>query len=423
MSDERYPYFFTWSAQRGARPVHITGGQGAQFTTADGATWLDLGSLSYQANLGHGERRVIEAIQRQAGELCLTMPSAQFPAKQALAERLLALAPPGFDRVFFTLGGAEANENAIKMARLFTGRHKLVSRYRSYHGASMGALTLSGDWRRVPLEPGLAGVVHAMDCYCDRCPFGQVVDSCRRECARHIDELLALEGGVAAVILEPVPGANGVLVPPPEYWPMVRQACDRHGALLIADEVLTGFGRTGRCFAIEHHGVVPDMITLAKGVTGGYAPLGAVLVHQRVSAHFDEQVLACGLTAYAHPLGCAAALAALDVYRDDQLFARADALAPAFLGQLRALRDALPGVVTAVRGLGLLAALELALAPAGLQRLAAELAARHISTHLYPRTSTLVLAPPLCIDEAALAGGIAAVGEALRAASRATGEN
>jgi adenosylmethionine-8-amino-7-oxononanoate aminotransferase len=165
------------------------------------------------------------------------------------------------------------------------------------------------------------------------------------------------------------------------------------------------------------------MITLAKGVTGGYAPLGAVLVHQRVSAHFDEQVLACGLTAYAHPLGCAAALAALDVYRDDQLFARADALAPAFLGQLRALRDALPGVVTAVRGLGLLAALELALAPAGLQRLAAELAARHISTHLYPRTSTLVLAPPLCIDEAALAGGIAAVGEALRAASRATGEN
>lgn len=415
-----YPFFFTWTDQRSAEPVHLTGGEGAYFDTADGDRWLDLGSFSYQANLGHGHPRMVEAIQRQAASLCVTMPNAVFPAKVELAERLLALAPEGFSRVFFTLGGAEAVENAIKIARMVTGRHKLVSRYRSYHGASMGALTLSGDWRRPLVEPGLPGVVHAMDCYCDRCPFGKTVDTCERECARHIGDILQLEGprSVAAVILEPVVGANGVLVPPPEYWPMVREACDRHGTLLVADEVLTGFGRTGPCFAFEHFDVVPDLICVAKGITGGYAPLGAVLVHERVAGYFDDHVLACGLTSYAHPLGCAAGVEALRIYEDERLFERASALGPVLMDEMRRITESAPiaPACQALRGLGLLAAMELALPPGAWKALGAELRARKLFVHLYPGRGTIILAPPLCIEESLLREGVRQLGEALTGA-------
>jgi hypothetical protein len=246
--------------------------------------------------------------------------------------------------VFFTLSGAEANENAIKIARMVTGRLKMVSRYRSYHGASLGALTLTGDWRRVPLEPGIPGVVHVPDCYCDRCPFGKTLATCQRECATHIGSVLRLEGAgtVAGVILEPVPGANGALVPPPEYWPIVRAATEADGALLIADEVLTGFGRTGTAFGFQHWGVTPDLITVAKGLASGYATIGAVIVHDRVARHFDDHVLACGLTYYAHPLACAAAVETLKVYEDEQLFARSAALGPVLLRELRAVAAAWP---------------------------------------------------------------------------------
>lgn len=417
-----HPFFFTWTEQRNASGVAFTGGQGARFTTADGASWLDLGSLSYQAALGHGDRRVIEAIKRQAEELCLASAGSVFPAKVELAERLLALAPEGYSKVFFTLGGAEANENALKIARLFTGRTKVMSRYRSYHGATMGALSLTGDWRRPPLEPGLPGVVRALDCYCDRCPFGQEVQSCGRECAAHIGDLLALEGpgAVGAVFLEPVPGANGVLVPPPEYWPMVREACDRDGALLVADEVLTGFGRTGRCFGFEHYGVVPDMITVAKALTGGYAPLGAVLVHDRIARHFDDRLLACGLTAYAHPLGCAAGVATLAAYEQDDLFARAARLEPVLRGALDQVRDRAGQAVFAIRSIGLLAALELTLDDGGWRALEAGMRARRLSAHVDARRGTVIFAPPLVIAEDDLTAGIAGFGDALVAA---LGEN
>jgi len=262
-----YPFFFTWTTQRDAKPLELTGGQGAWFTTADGGRWLDLGSLSYQVNVGHGNARIIAAIKRQADALCVSAPNAVFPAKVELAQRLLTEAGPGFSKVFFTLGGAEANENALKLARLYTKRIKNIARRHSYHGASMGAVSLTGDWRRAPVEPGIPGIVRAEDCYCDRCPFGLEVATCARECATHIGDLLQREGPgqVAAVFLEPVPGANGVLVPPPEYWPMVRRACDQDGALLVADEVLTGFGRTGTAFAFHHWPAVPDMITIRSG--------------------------------------------------------------------------------------------------------------------------------------------------------------
>jgi taurine---2-oxoglutarate transaminase len=418
MSD--YPFFFTWTAQRGAKPVELTGGEGAWFTTADGSRWLDLGALSYQVNAGHGQKRIVEAIKRQADQLCLSTPNAVFPAKTELAERLLAMAGPGFTqggKVFFTLGGAEANENALKIARLVTGRLKLVSRYRSYHGASMGALSLTGDWRRPPLEPGIPGVIHVQDCYCDRCPFGQRLESCHRECATNIGATMALEGrrSVAAVILEPVPGANGVLVPPPEYWPLVRQACDAEGALLIADEVLTGFGRTGKPFGFQHWDVVPDLITVAKGLASGYATIGAVIVHDRVARHFDEQVLACGLTYYAHPVACAAAVETMKLYDDDKLYDNAARLGPVLRREL----DAVAGRVRArsfVRSLGLLGALEVEAPADAWARLGGELGARRLSLHVDPKRGTAIFAPPLCITEDELVRGLRGFGDAAVAA-------
>ncbi|HSK04794.1 MAG TPA: aminotransferase class III-fold pyridoxal phosphate-dependent enzyme [Kofleriaceae bacterium] len=412
-----HPFFFTWTAQQHARPIELAGGEGAWFTTTDGARWLDLGALAYQVNVGHGNRRIIEAIKRQADELCLSTANAVFPAKTELARRLLAMAGPGFSKVFFTLGGAEANENALKIARLATGRHKLVSRYRSYHGASMGALSLTGDWRRPPLEPGLPGVVHVQDCYCDRCPFGQRVETCRRECATNIGATMALEGprSVAAVILEPVPGANGVLVPPPEYWPIVRRACDAEGALLIADEVLTGFGRTGKPFGFQHWDVVPDLITVAKGLASGYATIGAVIVHERVAKHFDDHVLACGLTYYAHPTACAAAVETLKVYEDERMYENAARLGPVLRRELDRIAARLPAPGF-VRSLGLLGALEIEAPPEAWARLGAELAERRLSLHVDGGRGTAIFSPPLCITEDELVTGLRGFGDAAQLA-------
>ena len=396
------PFFYTWSAQKGAQGREVVGGEGVWFTTADGGRWLDLGSLSYQALLGHGHPRMIAAIERQARELCLTAAWADIPAKRELAERLLAMAPPGFLRgkVFYTLGGAEAMENAMKIARLVTGRLKFVARYRSYHGASLGALSLSGDYRRPPLEPLLPGVV--------RLP----VDD-----ADMLDDVLAAEGGtVAAVVLEPIPGANGVHVPPTGFFAGAREACDRHGALLVADEVLTGFGRTGRALAIEYEGIEPDLITLAKGITAGYAPLGAVLVHERIARHFDDKVLWAGLTNYGHPLGCAAGVEAMAIYADDELFARAASLEPTLVAPLRDLADRFHGHIGRPRGRGLLAAIDIALEPAGWQRLEAELERRRLYVHTSARRGTIILAPALVIGQSELAAGMDELAAAVAAA-------
>lgn len=384
-------YFLTWSAQNGGKTIPITGGEGPYFSCADGSRWLDLGSLSYQASLGHGHPEIVAAIQAQAGSLCLAPPNAEFPAKSALAEKLLALAPDGYSKVFFTLGGAEANENAMKMARLTTGRLKFVSRYRSYHGATMGALALTGDYRRPPLEPVLGNVVHVLG----DDPF-------------YLEEVMQLEGdeAIAAVVMEPIPGANGVLLPRDDYWPRMRAACDKHGSLLIADEVLTGFGRTGRCFGFEHYGVAPDMITIAKALTGGYAPLGAVLVHERVADHFDSKVLYAGLTNYAHPLGCAAALAALQIYESGKLFSRASALEALVLDPLRALCDEYPGHIDGARGRGLLAAVEVQGSPAFWSALREAVADRKIFLHLSEHRGTAIFAPPLNIEQQLLQSGM-----------------
>ena len=387
--------------------MEIIGGEGACFETPQGR-WLDLGSLIYQMNAGHGRQDIVEAVKAQADRLCISLPGAVYPEKRALAERLLQAAPAGFDRVFFTLGGSDAVENAIKMARLYTGRHKTISRYRSYHGATMGAVGLSGDWRRRKVEPTLPGAVHVLE------PDWVATDT--DELTR-IPEVMHHEGEVGAVFAEPIVGGNGVRIPPKGYFAALREACDEHGALLVADEVLTGFGRTGRMFAIEHsEGVVPDMITLGKAITAGYGTLGAVLVHERVSAHFDQEVLACGLTHYGHPLAVAAGLAAIDVYESEGLPARAAAMEPILLAALEEVAKVNPRVSLRTRAIGLLGALDLEMSAQQWSSFKTGLARRRVHAHINARIGTIILSPPLCITEQELRAGCQSIAEAIREA-------
>jgi taurine--2-oxoglutarate transaminase len=412
--------FYTWSAQRAAVPLEIVSGAGARFETADGARWFDLGSMTWNATLGHGHPRMRRALAAAAERGLLAYPTSVFPDKARAGELLAEVAPRGLTKSFICLSGAEANENAVKMARLFTGRKKVVARTRSYHGATLAMLSLSGDPRREKFEPGLPGVVRMADPYCFRCPFGKQPATCAHECAEDLETALLREGPetVAAVILEGVVGANGVFVPPPGYWKKIRAICDRHGVLLIADEVLSGFGRTGRWFAVDHEGVSPDLLTLAKGLTGGYAPGGAVVVSERVARHFDDEVLWCGLTSYAHPLVCAAIVAAIETTRDERLVERAAELGRWLGPRLVDFARARP-YVGEVRGLGLLWAFELCVpgaprqpaAPATMARLAAALRAQHL--HMHKRENLLYLAPPLVIERDELEQALGELGAAM----------
>jgi taurine---2-oxoglutarate transaminase len=404
--------FYTWSVQAGAVPLEIVGGEGARFVTADGARWWDLGSMVWNAGLGHGHPRMRKALADAAARGLLVTPNAAFPAKARAGELLAEVTPAGLEKTFFCLSGAEANENAVKIARLVTGRRKIVARTRSYHGATLAMLSLSGDPRREPFEPGLPGVVRMGDPYCFRCPFGKEPSSCSHECAQDLETTLLREGPdtVAAVILEGIVGANGVFVPPPGYWRKIRDICDRHGVLLIADEVLSGFGRTGRWFAVDHDGVTPDLMTMAKGLTGGYAAGGAVMVTGKIARHFDDHVLVCGLTSYAHPLVCEAVVAAIESYRDEGLIDRSAKLGRRLGDRLADLARRRPEVGE-VRGLGLLWAIELCvpksrdpIPDATMAKLAGVLRRRHI--HLHKRDNLVYISPPLVISEAELDAAI-----------------
>jgi taurine--2-oxoglutarate transaminase len=410
--------FTTWSAQGAAPLIEITGGEGARFTTTDGARWWDLGSMTWNAALGHGHPRLKAALAEAAGRGLLVTPNAAFPAKARAGELLAEVTPPGLEKTFFCLSGAEANENAVKMARLYTGRKKVVARNRSYHGATLAMLSLSGDPRNAPFEPGLPGVVRMADPYCFRCPFGKQPSSCAHECAEDLETQLLREGPdtVAAVILEGIVGANGVFVPPPGYWKKIRAICDRHGVLVIADEVLSGFGRTGRWFAVDHDGVTPDLLTMAKGLTAGYVPGGAVIVTDRLARHFDDHVLVCGLTSYAHPLVCEAIVATIETLRDEGLVARAADLGGRLAGKLADFARRRP-VIAEVRGLGLLWAFELTapgtkdpLPTLTMSKLAASLKRHHI--HVHKRDNLVYFAPPLVITDAELDEALAALGRA-----------
>src|SRR5881392_531415 len=327
----------SWSVQNQLQSLPVAGAEGRYFWDYDGNRYLDFASQLVNVSLGHQHPKVIAAIKEQADKLTTIGPPMAHETRSELARLLAEVTPGDLTMSFFTNGGAEANENAIKLARWYTGREKIVARYRSYHGATSGAITLTGDPRRWPNEPGLGGVVHVLDPY--HGPF-QPVDDAATSLA-YLEETIQLEGPstIAGFILEPVVGTNGILIPPDGYLQGVRELCDRHGILMICDEVMTGFGRTGRWFAVDHWAVVPDMITMAKGLTSSYVPLGAVGMRPKVAAYFEDHVFYGGLTYNSHPLGCAAALGAIQAYEEDDMVGNSQRMGAVLARYHNQLRD------------------------------------------------------------------------------------
>ena len=303
--------------QDAINPIAVAGAEGRYFWDYDGNRYLDFASQLVNVSIGHGHPKVVAAIKEQAERLCTIGPPMATEPRSELGRLLAEVTPGDLTMSFFTNGGAEANENAIKLARWYTGRHKIIARYRSYHGATAGAITLTGDPRRWPAEPGIPGVVRMLDPYTYRCPAGHP-DPCP-VCtgAPHLEEILQYEGAhtVAAVILETVVGTNGIIVPPDGYLQSIREVCDRHGILLICDEVMAGFGRTGKWFACENWDVVPDILTVAKGINSGYVPLGAMVVREPIADWLRDKYFAGGLTYSGHPLACASAVASIEAFR------------------------------------------------------------------------------------------------------------
>jgi len=358
---------YEWSAQSAVDPIPVAGAKGCWFWTPEGKRYLDFNSQLMCVNIGHGDERVIKAIQDQAATLAYANPFMATEPRARLGAELARLTPGDIDTFFFTNGGAEANENALKISRFFTGRHKAISFYRSYHGGTAGAMMLTGDPRRWPAEPGLPGIIHVLNPYHG---IERGWDTTERALAM-LDETIQLEGShtIAAIFMEPVVGTNGILIPPPGYLEGVRAMCTKYGIMMVADEVMSGFGRTGEWFAVNHWNVVPDLITMAKGLTSAYVPLGAVGMRHHIAEHFKTNVFYGGLTYNSHPLGCATALATIKVYEDDDLIARAKARGVFMKGLLEDLYNR-HQIVGAVRSIGLFGIVELVKDRASMEPLA-----------------------------------------------------
>jgi len=357
---DREHHLHSWSVQGALNPLVFDHGQGVYFWDSEGKRYLDMSSQLMNLNIGYNHPRVIDAIKKQAEKAAYCGPGFALDSRSEVLARLTKITPGDLDYFFFTLSGAESNENAIKIARLFTGKQKIIARYLSYHGASYGAISLTGDPRRPPVEPGIPGVVHVRDPFCYRCPYGQTYPGCGIQCAKEIEDVIAYEepSTVAAVIVEGITGSNGIFVPPTEYYKRLREICDKNNVMLISDEVMSGFGRTGAWFGIDNFGVVPDIMVMAKGLTCGYVPMGAVAVSKKIWEHFRDKMLWCGLTYNAHPLACGAAAACLDVYKEEGLVENARKLGGELLHELEALKQKHP-CVGDVRGKGLFAAIDL----------------------------------------------------------------
>src|SRR5438067_13529154 len=328
VADAKQYVLHSWSVQDAIAPIPVAGADGRHFWDYDGKRYLDFASQLVNVSLGHQHPKVVAAIKEQAERLCTIGPPMATEPRSTLARMLAEVTPGDLTMTFFTNGGAEANENAIKLARWYTGRHKIIARYRSYHGATGGAITLTGDPRRWAAEPGIPGVVRMFDPYTYRCPAGHP-DPCP-VCTGgpHLEELLQYEGAhtVAAVILETVTGTNGIIVPPDGYLQSIRETCDKYGILLIVDEVMAGWGRTGTWFGVDHWDVVPDIITTAKGINSGYVPLGAMTVRDHVYEAVKDRFFAGGLTYSGHPLACAAAVASIEAFREEGIVENAAAM-------------------------------------------------------------------------------------------------
>ncbi|MEP6716836.1 MAG: aminotransferase class III-fold pyridoxal phosphate-dependent enzyme [Terriglobia bacterium] len=420
IQENRDHTLFCWSVQGASTPLHITRGQGVWFWDGDGNKWLDFSSQLINLNIGHQHPKMLQAIKDQVDTLCFAGSSFATEPRGALGKKLAEVT--GLAKAFFTVTGSEANENAMKMARLYTGRDKIITRYRSYHGSSMGSMTASGDLRRWAVEPGIPGIVRAFDPYCYRCPFGKTPDSCRRECVSHIEEIIQMEGPhtIAAILVEGITGSNGILIPPDDYYPKLRALCDKYKILLIDDEVMSGFGRTGTWLATQHYGIKPDIVTCAKGLTSGYLPLGAVVVSQEIADYFETHMLWAGLTYSGHPVCCAAAVANLRVYEEEHVFENVEAQGEYLRQRLERMKDTFC-CIGDVRSIGLFGVIEFVKdkatkEPLDPEPIAAYLKRRHI--YAFSRFNMLWVCPPLIISRDELAHGLDVIEAAIAACAQ-----
>jgi len=428
--------FWTWSAQSMVAPIPVKAAKGVYFWDVDGKRYLDFNSMTMCVNIGHGDERVIEAIIEQARALPYAGPPMASKPRALLGKLLAEITPGNLNKFLFTLGGADANENAIKLARAYTGRHKILARYRSYHGASAGAMALTGDHRRLAWEPLLMpGVVHFLDPYRYRSTFHRTNPELleaefTQDYLNHLEEIIQYEGPetIAAVLLETVTGTNGVIIPPQGYLQGVRALCDRYGILLIADEVMSGFGRTGKWFAVQHWNVIPDLMTMAKGLTSAYAPLGAVAMKPEIAAYFNERVYQGGLTYTAHPISLAAAIANIQVMQADRIVEHTAAMGSVLHRLLTDLGERHESVGDA-RSIGLFGVIELVkdrqtkepLAPfngSSPEMLAVRKYCLDHGLYLYTHWHTVLVIPPLIITEEQLVEGFEVLDKALEAADR-----
>jgi taurine--2-oxoglutarate transaminase len=420
---------FSWSKQKGIDPICVEKAEGVYLYDYNGKRYLDFSSGLMNVNIGHGDQRVTDAVVKQMQQFSYITPSCASEVRGELGKKLAQICPGNLNKAFFTLSGAGSIENAIKLARHYTGRHKIIARYRAFHGATYAAMTAGGDPRKLPSDSQqVPNIVHVEDAYCYRCPWSQDPRSCKMECISHVDRIIDFEGpgNIAAILMEGESGTSGCIKYPPNYWKRLREICDRHGILLIADEVMSGFGRTGKWFGFENHGVVPDMVCMAKGITSGYLPFGCLMVTDSIAAKYDHEPLMIGLTYSAHATACAAALEVINIYETDHLVEKAAKMGEYVNKCLDELKSMHP-CIGDFRNTGLLGCIELVKnratkepiapynAPAS-QMLAMNQVAnklKELGLYTFVRWNYLFIAPPLTITEAQIDEGLSKISEAL----------
>jgi taurine--2-oxoglutarate transaminase len=421
---------FSWSKQKGIAPVAVKYGEGVYLYDYDGKRYLDFSSGLMNVNIGHGNQRVSEAVTKQMQEVSYVTPNWVTKVRGELGKKLASITPEGLNKTLFTVGGAEAIENAVKLARMYTGRHKILARYQSYHGASYGAMSAGGDPRKLPADAQQSpNFVHFDIPILYRWEYGK--ENFLKEAISNLEKIISFEGpqNIAAIILEGESGSSGCLKYPVGYLKHVREICNRHGILLIADEVMSGFGRTGKWFGVENHDVVPDMIATAKGITSGYLPLGALIISDKIAKQYDDNVLWLGLTYSAHPVCCAAGLEVLKIYEDENLISNAVAMGKYIDEQVEILKQKHPSIGD-FRNTGLLGCVELVknrktkepMAPFNakpdemivMNKVAAKI--KGLGMYTFVRWNYIFVAPPLCINKEQIDEGLAIISEALKIA-------
>jgi taurine--2-oxoglutarate transaminase len=422
----------SWSFQTGYEPLMIESAKGSHFSDVNGKEYLDFSAQLMCTNIGHSNPAVVEAMYNQAKKVSYSSPGFGAEARARLAEKVASVAGNNFRKTFFSTSGTEANEAAVKAAKWYTGKFKILSRYRSYHGSTAVSMMLTGDPRRLPAEPGYPGIVHIPDCYCYRCPFKKEYPGCDVLCARYVGDLIDMEGSVAGLVVEPVVGSNGILVPPKEYMKVLREICDEKNVALVADEVMAGFGRCGKWFAMQLFDVEPDIYTMAKGLTSGYVPLGATTFSNAISDFFNDHMFTHGHTYAGHTLACAVGLASFDIYNKENLIEGAAEKGKYLMKRLAELKD--HKSVGDVRGVGLFAGIELVKnkktkePAAGREtKLSREptIPAKVVSeamkngVYIVQMITTLIIAPPLVITKEEIDEGVNVLDKALSIADAA----